>query len=479
MNQANKAMLRNYQAAAVESVLRAMTGAPGRTRRLMVEVPTGGGKGHIICNLVDRLPDDQVLVLTPRVRILQQLRLKLSPHGVLSGRLGNATGKDHRVVIATPQTLMRRPEIRTPTVIIVDENHLVAAGSAYEGLLKRYPDAQVIGLTATPFRQNRHLNEQGMRWHTVYAIPMHQLIDEGWLVEPVSMSTGENCDISACAKTDLAEMTKRIVGRLISGVVDGRRKRCLVSCLNIAHAKQVQALLIAAGEKNVELVHSRQRRAEQEAGFANFENADERSWLIHVGLVSVGVDIPCLDSIAIIRDVYSFALLAQIIGRGLRLFPGKTECLVFDFGGGSERFGFINAPDLGVRRKGVATAAAHSLFKSCPMCKALSYRSASRCKHCGHEFPRTTALREDASSTPLLSPKLPDSMLEAEYAGQISTQNASGVWCVEHQLRRGPEVMLAYEYTRTQPSPYKFPRRGATVLVRRMEAGLVQIVGES
>lgn len=67
--------------------------------------------------------------------------------------------------------------------------------------------------------------------------------------------------------------------------------------------------------------------------------------------------------------------------------------------------------------------------------------------------------------------------MDAEYAGQITTQNAQGVWCVEHHLRRGPEILLACEYLQSAPSAYRFPRRGATVLVRRREAGLVQIVG--
>ena len=198
-----------------------------------------------------------------------------------------------------------------------------------------------------------------------------------------------------------------------------------------------------------------------------------------MGLVSIGVDIPCIDCIGIIRDIQSFALLAQIIGRGLRPYAGKSDCLIFDFGSATDQFGFIDAPTLAKRRSDLDRANGQGLFKTCNSCSALNYRGVMRCVRCSAEFPRLTALREDAAATPLLSTSLPNDILGAEYEGQTTHQTADGIWCVEHHMRRGPEVLRAFEYLKSRPSPYTFPRLGSTVLVRRLNGSIAQIMARN
>lgn len=463
---------RKYQLKVIEAVCQALARRDSIQRHLMVEMPTGSGKSIVISALADRLVDHEILILTPRVKILKQLRTKLSPHGVLSGNLGNDLGDAHRVVIATPQTANRRcAKIAPRSLIIIDENHLVASGSEYERLLDNFPDAHVIGLTATPYQRNKHLNERGGNWETVYSISMRELIEQEHLVPPVSMATGVNSEIEKATAAQLPKITQRIVQRLLKGVVSNQRKKCLVFCLNIEHAKTVAALLNESGESNVQLVHSGQSQRYQDQGFRDFEESSGRAWLVNVGLVSIGVDFPCIDSIAIIRDVQSFALLAQMIGRGLRPFTGKVDCLIFDFGRGTERFGFIDDPDLGATRKPGALVPDAGLLTTCPACQRLSYRWAMVCRHCRAPQPRRTALREDAVTTPLLS-----TVGDAVYEDRTVTQDARGIWCVEHRLRRGGEALTAKQFMRSVPNLTDFPRRGRTVKVRPLAGNRVVIL---
>ena len=459
--------LRAYQEAAVSA---AVTDIKNGDRRLVV-MPTGSGKSIVIAEILSRLPGAQVLVITPRRNLLQQLRPLLDCHGVLSSGFGDDLGGEHFVVVGTYQTMTRRDGLVAPTVIIIDECHLLPPKGAYADLIEKFPDAALIGLTATPYRAQRSITLADIRWTVVYSVPMVHLIDEGWIVRPISMAT--TCDLNLIDHGDdsLEEVTEKIVLSLVDSVERKHRKRCLVFCRDIAHAQSTAQLLIDCGESAVHVVHSRMSQTAQREAIENFRSAVGRAWLVNVALVSIGVDIPCIDGIAILRNISSLALLIQIIGRGLRLSGAKKNCLIWDFGDGTRQFGFIDDPDLdaSVGEGGRAPPP----VKTCPDCGALIHASLITCPRCGCHFPRTCTLNDVASGARLLSKEY----MPATYKGKTVSQDKSGTWRSEHRLLHDGVTLHAYLNFRSEHDAMNSGyQEGAKVFVRKLSQTMVTMI---
>ncbi len=431
-------------------------------------MPTGSGKSIVISAIVDCLDGRQILIITPRKRLLLQTCTRLRHHGVLSAGLGNDLGHGHRVVAGTYQTMVRRSEMAAPDVIIIDECHLVPPDGSYAELLRRFPRAAVVGLTATPFRAQRHIRYCGIDWQQGFEVPMVDLIDQGVLVRPISMSTGKGFSMPEDETASLEEVTTRIAPGLRASVASERRSRCVVFCADIAHAVFTAGQLRAQGEASVHVVHSKQRGDVQEAEIQAFQSAAGRSWLINVNLISVGVDIPCIDAVAILRNVSSLALLIQMIGRGLRIFDGKADCLVWDYGNGTRRFGFIDDPRLDANEAGTAPPSQ----KTCPTCSALLLALARSCPRCGHEFSRSVSLNDAASGSPLLSADY----RVATYGGARVTRDARGIWIVQHELIDDGVRLVSTTSARSEADARMAVRpAGTSVLVRRLAGRQVKI----
>ena len=459
-------MLRPYQLDAANAVFRAHR--PGK--RTMVVMPTGGGKTWVISALTEMFSNKQVLIITPRRRLLIQTRAKLNAHGVLSSNIGDDRGTHHSLVVGTYQTMIRRkPE--EPDVIIIDECHLVPPDSSYEELLSQYPNASVIGLTATPLRSDSHISSLG--WETVYSISILSLVDQGFLVPPRSLSTGGMTlvdeDGVGIEVVDSIARTTTIIPKVVASLQKERRYKNLLFCRDIEHAEFVFSLLCAAGEKSVFVVHSKQSLATQDASIDNFSKSPGRSWLVNVALIGVGVDIPAVDAIVILRDVSSFALLAQIIGRGLRRFKGKVDCLVLDFGGGTSRYGFIDSPSIGDSESRGGTKCIGDAMKACKKCQTMTYIGAKTCCHCGYDFLFQSKLREDSVSVQLLSRDYLAMTVESTLI-----EKEGNAWRAEVFVTDGARRMSELSFTSKPPKPRFDP--GARVLAERIAGSIVRIL---
>jgi len=260
--------LRQYQLDAIECAVREMT--PGS--RNMVVIPTGGGKTLVIAEIVMRFPGMQILIITPRVRLVQQIRPLLGEHGVLSASIGNDLGHQDNLLIGTYQTIINNPGMVPPWLIIIDECHLVPPDSQYGDLIARFPNAAVIGLTATPYRGTEKITECNIGWKQIYSVSILELIRQERLVPPRSMATLAASFGEADTSKKLFAVSKRIVKNLVQSVRKEKRKKCLVFCADIAHAIKVQELLLVEGEACVTLVHSEQNARTQDEMFETFRN---------------------------------------------------------------------------------------------------------------------------------------------------------------------------------------------------------------
>lgn len=98
--------LRHYQELAVKKIIDSVLNHP-QSNPLCV-APCGAGKSLIIATLVSRLIEHQILVITPRKKLLQQNAQYISDHGVCSAAFGDDTGHNHNVILGTYQTLINR-----------------------------------------------------------------------------------------------------------------------------------------------------------------------------------------------------------------------------------------------------------------------------------------------------------------------------------------------------------------------------------
>ena len=83
--------------------------------------------------------------------------------------------------------------------------------------------------------------------------------------------------------------------------------------------------------------------AERDVLIENFK-AQRFRYLVNVAVLTTGFDAPHVDLIAILRPTESVSLYQQIVGRGLRLAPGKTDCLILDYAGNPHD---LYAPEVG------------------------------------------------------------------------------------------------------------------------------------
>jgi DNA repair protein RadD len=121
-------------------------------------------------------------------------------------------------------------------------------------------------------------------------------------------------------------------------------------------------------------------------------------WIANCDVLTTGFNARGVDCVAVLRATCSPGLFAQMCGRGLRLFEGKTDCLILDFGQNLRRHGPLDADDYGVSKTKSGSHAAPE--KKCPECKAPAPLAAKVCEECGHEFSEDTIpkARHDASA---------------------------------------------------------------------------------
>ena len=163
------------------------------------------------------------------------------------------------------------------------------------------------------------------------------------------------------------------------------RKSWLFFCAGVQHSEHVRDVLLDRGIK-AECVTGATPKAERARILADFK-AGKIQALTNANVLTTGFDAPGIDLIAMLRATMSPGLYVQMAGRGLRVAPGKDDCLVLDFAGVVATHGPITAVQepkrAGAGNKGDGVAPT----KTCDECGELVAISSMRCPACGHAFP--------------------------------------------------------------------------------------------
>lgn len=342
--------LRPYQSHLVKQCLDAIN-----DKRVLLQLPTGGGKTIIFSSVAEDfiLHGERVLVLAHRTELIDQAVAKLQSIaqcqvGVIkSGVKPTPAAPVH---VASVQTLSKH--IHTcpqPDLIIIDEAHH-ATSSSYQKILKAFPDAYQLGVTATPCR----LDGKGLKdiFDVLIKGPsVKELMAKGFLckyklfVSKNAMRTkGVRVKGGDYITKDVATLNPVTIlsGNLVSNYrLHCQGKRCLVFAVNVDHsmaiAKRYNSHGIPAAHLDAES-SSADRKATLDA-FAR----GELMVLSNVGLFTEGFDLPILDAVQIARPTKSLALWLQMVGRVLRPHKDKTHGIILDH---TKNFKTLGLPDL-------------------------------------------------------------------------------------------------------------------------------------
>lgn len=410
--------LRPYQAEAISAVFKYFYS--GNKGNPLVVAPTGSGKSVMIsglCNTVqEKWPGQKILVISHVKEILDQNYIALKKHlknteiGLYSSGLKSKTIKN--ITIAGIQSIYNKPELFDQfNIIIVDEAHTIPHKK--NGMYHRFFSQvrkPVIGFTATPFRLGAgylHQGEGAFFSDIVYTIPIKKLQKLGHLCMLTAKGPKTRFDAKGMKKQagdyvikelSLAFDREAITKDIISELLQHRdsRKKWLLFAIDIEHSENITKELRLAGIRTA-CVHSKME-GDRDPIISGFKG-NEYQALVSVAVLTTGFDAPMVDLVGLLRPTASPVLHVQIIGRGLRVHPGKKDCLILDFANNLKNNGPIDAPIIKVKGTGKGEA----IMKECKNCYEIVHAAVRICPDCGTAFEFKHKLSATAHDNQVLS----------------------------------------------------------------------------
>lgn len=348
-------VLRDYQNQAISEIRDLIKSG---TKSIVLVAPTGSGKTAIAGAMIHgaAMKKKKILFLCHRRELIDQCSRSLDdlevPHGII--RANDPRRKPWLAVhVASVPTLAKR--IPPPAdLIFIDEAHHATAGS-YLKIIAAYPDAIFILLTATP----RRLDGRGLgslAKAMVLCPSVADLTERGFLV-PARVYAPSTVDLSHVGKQageyksnelavamDKPTITGDVVEHWLKlAKLPGDKYRLTICfAVNVEHSQHIAAQFVAAGIQ-AEHLDGETPGAQREAILNRFARGETKI-ICNVGVLTEGYDCPATSCIILCRPTLSESLYLQMPGRGLRTFPGKTDCLILDHANCTAQHGFVDDP---------------------------------------------------------------------------------------------------------------------------------------
>ena len=389
-------LLRDYQ----QEMLERLHVAWKTCRGVMVQMPTGTGKTHVMAAVIRENMEHGVLIVAHRLELIGQISQTLDsfevPHGVIDRWTKDVEGiaRNNKVVVASIQTLSRRgndsevSQILNASLVIVDEAHHAVAKS-YRWMWEQWPKAKFLGLTATPCR----LNQAGFTdlFDTLLeSYSIQTFIDRGWLsdfeyvsVTPDNMMVeriaglkkrGVDGDYQTKEMATVMDAPESIEHLYNSYMQYAKGKKGIVYAISREHAQHIAAYYREHGvrcavidaltpaeerrsiveaykkghtestEKNISLAESAESAEiiKGHAGSVGENNNAAGDWvdvIVNVDIFSEGFDCPEVEFIQLARPTLSLSKFLQQVGRGMRKGKQKDYVIVLDQVGMYQTFG--------------------------------------------------------------------------------------------------------------------------------------------
>lgn len=354
-----KYTLRDYQQ---ESVDKAMEWCRTNTTPALLELATGAGKSLICADLArqfyNKSNGKRVLCLQPSAELTEQNYSKYLLTGEQASIYSASISKSlrHPVIYATPLSFKSVAKAMGDkfTAVIVDEAHNLTPTirEIISDMREGNPNLRVIGMTATPYRlgdgyiyamdHNNRAESEAVEPYfkkLLHRVTAPYLIDEGFLTPPMIGAPEKNYDTTTLKASGNSytsqslESTfnsdKRLTHDIIQDVLLHTQDKHGVMIFG-ASIKHCEEIMKSLPSDNSAMITGKTKKKDREYIISEFK-AGRIKYLVNRDVLTVGFDDPHVDCIVILRATESASLFSQIIGRGLRLHPGKEYCLILDY----------------------------------------------------------------------------------------------------------------------------------------------------
>ncbi len=351
--------LYEYQQEDINKIFKVLEAHPERYN-LLYQLPTGGGKTVIFSQIVREYiqrTNKKVLILTHRIELCKQTSRMLTGFGV-QNKIINSSIKElpdqneYMCFVAMVETLNNRlndekVELENLGMVIIDEAHY----NSFRKLFKFFNKCFILGVTATPLSSNIKLPMKDNYRELIVGDSISSLISKGFLAKAntysfdVGLSTlkvGINGDYTVKSSEELYSNFNMQEKLLDAYMEKSQGKKTLIFNNGINTSREVYETFRNAGLeiRHLDNTTSKQDRRDILRWFKKKPDAI----LTSVSILTTGFDEPTVESIILNRATKSLTLYYQMIGRGSRVLPGKTEFTVIDLGNNAARFGLWSAP---------------------------------------------------------------------------------------------------------------------------------------
>ncbi len=330
--------LRDYQQALVQEVFAQWHCG---NRRVMLQLPTGGGKTVLFSALAREFTTrgEGVLVLAHREELLTQAREKLEsvtelPVGII--KAGYPASPLFPVQVASVQTLIRRKHLPEAALVICDEAHH-SCSQSYTKIFEHYDRAYILGVTATPAR----IDGQGFKFlydALVLGPSVAELIKAGHLCR-FKLFAAQNAIKTTGVKTTGGDFNQRSLAEAVNTALvmgdlietwqkHASGKKTVLFAVDVAHSKAIADAYIQAGIPAEHL--DGETPAEERKAILERFRTGQTLVLTNCGIVSEGFDLPSIEAIQCVRPTKSLILWLQMVGRALRPSFGKDYAIIID-----------------------------------------------------------------------------------------------------------------------------------------------------
>ena len=335
----------------------------------LVVLPTAGGKSHTIAGIAKEYLDP-ILILQPNKELLEQNYSKYIDFGG-EASVFSASLKRKEIGHVTYATLGSIKNNAADfkklgvNLLLVDEAHhsySPDAGSSFMNFVEELTPEKTIGFTATPFRLKNNMEgsrlvminrtRPGYFKKIIHVTQIQEMIDEGFWSESVDEayhldesglilnSTGSEFSEESIKEANKVNGTNnKIFKRIVKALPE--RKHILVFTDGADTAEKFAEFFnekIFKGERKAAFVTSKTSAKQRKQDVKDFKSGKIQV-MFNYSVFGTGFDFPELDCIIMGRATNSLALWYQIYGRGVRVFEGKLDFLMIDYGNNFHRLG--------------------------------------------------------------------------------------------------------------------------------------------
>lgn len=352
--------LRDYQGDDIHTILHAMA----EFKTVMYQLPTGGGKTVIFNEIIRRLNKKgyQTLVMAHRRELISQAASKLyKTHGIYPGIIMSGTTPNYsaKIQVASIQTLTRRNKPPGIKVIIIDEAHRSVSDS-YVKILEYYPDAYLLGVTATPWRLSGegfdHIYNKLVLGPTIKTLENQKFLSKAIprvlpmnseVLKDLRMSKG---DYNENELSKLYQQKQMLMSMVHNWKKFANGLPTVLFCVDIHSAILTEQIYNTAGISARAVVSKKTNmkgvklKRQRDVDVKDFR-AGKYKVFINVGIATEGTDFPFVRCIQLATSTKSLSKYLQMCGRGSRVIPeeGKFHYVLLDHGNNFFEHGPPNA----------------------------------------------------------------------------------------------------------------------------------------